>query len=40
MGVVNYIHSDGDPEVRYNIGQIYKYNIDAILKVFQYTQHG
>ena len=31
--MINYIHCDGDPEVRYNVGQIYKFNIDAVSKV-------
>lgn len=32
-GVVNYIHSDGDPELRYNTNHIFKFNADAVAKV-------
>ena len=31
--VVNYIHSDGDPELRYNTNHIFKFNADAVSKV-------
>ena len=32
-GVVNYIHSDGDPDIRFITNQIYRFNADVVSKV-------
>ena len=39
MAVVNFIHEDGDPEVRYVTNHVYKFNIEAVSKVTKCWKH-
>ena len=36
VAMVNYVHDNGDPEVRFVANKIYKFNADAVSKVGLY----